>query len=145
LKLVKFQESQKQQKEGRETTQQCISLLQESDMRYLVDVIWNHKSAISGVRNLEDLILTRWNIQEELTPWNCILLTKAEAMTHDLQSNPEDIYSIEFRNKVFQKQLVARQHFSMLPKMGQYVSSHYTEKQGKFVIQAAQTEHQIAC
>jgi hypothetical protein len=136
LKLVRLQEQQKRQKEGNTESQHCMSLLQESDIRYLVDVIWNHKSAISGVRNLEELTLTRWNIHEELSPWNCVLLTKAEAMTHDLQPNPEEIYSIEFRNKIFQKQLVARQHFAMLPKMGEYLREHYLEKDGKLVPQA---------
>jgi hypothetical protein len=126
--MVKAQEQQKKTTD----TQNCISLLQESDMRYLVDVIWNHKSAISGVRNLEELLLTRWNVDEELTPWNCILLTKSEAMTHDLQPNQE-IYSIEFRNKIFQKHMVARQHFAMLPKMGHYLNQNYKEKEGKLV------------
>ncbi len=147
LRLVRLQEQQKRPNAER----LCLSLLQESDIRYLVDVIWNHKSAISGVRNLDDLTLTRWNVNEELTPWNCILLTKSEAITHDLQSNPEQVYSIEFRNKVFQKQLVARQHFAMLPKMAEYLKEHYAEKDGKLVAQPQPIEitpipnPQVAC
>ncbi|KAI8811506.1 hypothetical protein BJ742DRAFT_119498 [Cladochytrium replicatum] len=61
----------------------AFALLQESDMRYLVDVIWNRQSAISAAKRVEELILTRWDPVVELSPWNCVLLTKAEAATHD--------------------------------------------------------------
>jgi hypothetical protein len=137
LKMARIQEAQQRAKEDKERSYHCMALVQESDIRYLVDVIWNRKSAISGVRNLDDLVLTRWNIKEELSPWNCILLTKNEAIAHDLHHNPEEVYSIEFRNKIFQKQLVSRQHFQMLPKMAEYLRDNYLEKDGKLILQAA--------
>ncbi|KAJ3275210.1 hypothetical protein HDV01_000935 [Terramyces sp. JEL0728] len=131
LKLIRLQESNKRKSMDQEDQLHALSLLQESDIRYLVDVIWNKKSAISGNKNVDDLILTRWDKNEELSPWNCVLLTKSEAVTHDCHSQPDNIYSTEFRNKVFQKQLLARQHFGQLPAMAKYLSENYREEDGR--------------
>jgi hypothetical protein len=142
LTVVRLQEAiKKRQENTTEGTEgpegnsiNAMALLQESDLRYLIDVVWNKKSAISGVRNLEDLTLTRWNVSQELSPWNCILLTKSEAATHNLQGNPDAIYSIDFRNKIFQKQIIARQHFGQLPAMAVYLKENYHEnKDGKLI------------
>lgn len=136
LKIIRLQEAEKRrnnaQTDGR--AYNAMALLQESDLRYLIDVVWNKKSVISGVRNLDDLILTRWDVSQELSPWNCILLTKNEAATHDCHSNPDAIYSIDFRNKIFQKHMVARQHFGQLPAMATYLKEHYHEsRDGKLI------------
>ncbi|KAJ3310841.1 hypothetical protein HDV04_004617 [Boothiomyces sp. JEL0838] len=133
LKLIRLQESNKKKLMDQSEKLHALSLLQESDIRYLVDVIWNKKSAISGNKNIDDLILTRWDKNEELSPWNCVLLTKSEAITHDCQSHPDEIYSTEFRNKVFQKQLLARQHFGQLPAMAKYLSENYREEDGRLM------------
>ncbi|KAI8895709.1 hypothetical protein BC833DRAFT_529111 [Globomyces pollinis-pini] len=135
LKQIRLQESQKRKMLNKtEDTFHAMALLQESDIRYLVDIIWNKKSVISGHRLIEDLILTRWDINQELSPWNCILLTKMEAATHDCQKSPDAVYSIEFRNKVFHKLLLARQHFGQLPSMAKYLSEHYLENsEGRLV------------
>ena len=142
LTVVRLQEAiKKRQENTTEGTEgpegnsiNAMALLQESDLRYLIDVVWNKKSAISGVRNLEDLTLTRWNVSQELSPWNSILLTKSEAATHNLQGNPDAIYSIDFRNKIFQKQIIARQHFGQLPAMAVYLKENYHEnKDGKLI------------
>ncbi|KAJ3082455.1 hypothetical protein HK102_001665, partial [Quaeritorhiza haematococci] len=112
----------------------AISLLQESDIRYLVDVIWNRQSAVSASKNMEELILTRWDPRQELSPWNCILLTKAEAANHDRQADPNDVYSDDFIRKIHQKHLVARQHFSRLPAMEKYLKRRYVENgEGRLV------------
>jgi hypothetical protein len=135
LKLIRIQESIKRKSSNDNENCNPIALLQESDIRYLVDVIWNRKSAITGNRQMDDLILTRWDNTKELSPWNCILLTKSEAMTHDCQKNSENIYSIDFRNKIFQKQLLARQHFGTLPAMAEYLRDNYEEAlDGKLVL-----------
>jgi IQ and ubiquitin-like domain-containing protein len=107
----------------------AVALLQESDMRHLVDALWNRQSCISGSRNMEDLILTRWDPRVELSPWNCILLTKKEAETHERQMNPLDMYSEEFVSKIHQKHLLARNHFSQLPSMERYLRRHYMEEE----------------
>ncbi|KAI8922997.1 hypothetical protein BC831DRAFT_404309 [Entophlyctis helioformis] len=136
LKLIRIQETIKRKSSGvpSDMAYNAMALLQESDMRYMVDVIWNHKSAISGSRNMEELILTRWNPDHELSPWNCILLTKAEAATHDRRPDPAELYSAEFMQKITQKHLLARQHFGELPVMANYLKHLYVEdRDGKLV------------
>ncbi|KAG5457868.1 MAG: hypothetical protein BJ554DRAFT_2012 [Olpidium bornovanus] len=91
-----------------------MDLLQESDIRYLVDNIWSSQSAISASRRLEDLHLTRWDSNEDLSPWNCILLTKTEAAAHEAQKDPLSVYGEAFIRKVRQKHLAARVHFAQL-------------------------------
>jgi hypothetical protein len=105
----------------------AISLLQESDVRYLVDTIWNRQSAVSGNNNIEDLVLTRWDPSHELSPWNVILLTNLEAANHDAQVDPRDVYSPEFIRRVAQRHMNARQHFSQLTYMAKYMAKHYVE------------------
>ncbi|RKO85525.1 hypothetical protein BDK51DRAFT_32330, partial [Blyttiomyces helicus] len=105
----------------------AVSLLQESDMRYLVDIVWNRQSAVSGNKALESLVLTRWNPDMEISPWNCVLLTKAEAATHEKQAEPLKMYSEEFGSKIAQKHMAARQHFAQLPAMERYLRKHYME------------------
>ena len=51
-------------------------------MQYLVENIWLSQSILSAWDDLYDLVLTRWDRDEEWSPWNCILLTKDEALAH---------------------------------------------------------------
>ncbi|KAI8820095.1 uncharacterized protein EV422DRAFT_531575 [Fimicolochytrium jonesii] len=129
LKLIRLQEFQKRAKTGvpLDAHYNALSLLQESDTRFLVEKIWNRQSAVSGSRQLESLVLTRWDPRVELSPWNCILLTKAEAATHDRAAAPSEQYSEEFVRKVVQKHYAARKHFAQLPAMERYLQRHYAE------------------
>ena len=130
IKSIKTHENQRRIATGvpEDAHYNAINLLQESDMRHLVDAIWNRQSCISGSRNMEELILTRWEPFMELSPWNCVLLTKHEAEKHDQQSNPNDIYTEEFVRKIKQKHLAARRHFSSLPAMERHIRKYYVEK-----------------
>ena len=51
-------------------------IIQDADLRYLIEKIWNSQSALSGLEDLYDLVLVRWNKHEHWSPWNCLLLTK---------------------------------------------------------------------
>ncbi|TPX55201.1 hypothetical protein PhCBS80983_g05521, partial [Powellomyces hirtus] len=129
LKLIRLQEFQRRAQSGvpADPHYNAMSLLQEADMRYLVERVWNRQSAVSGSRQLESLVLTRWAPHVELSPWNCILLTKAEAATHDRARAPEDQYSEEFVRKITQKHFAAKQHFAQLPAMEKYLRRTYVE------------------
>ncbi|KAJ3157147.1 hypothetical protein HDU89_002558 [Geranomyces variabilis] len=129
LKLVRLQEFQRHTQTGvpADPHYNAMSLLQEADMRYIVERVWNRQSAVSGARALESLVLTRWDPTIELSPWNCILLTKAEAGTHDRAPVPEEQYSEEFGRKIAQKHFAAKQHFFQLPAMEKYLRSAYVE------------------
>lgn len=65
--------------------------LQEPDLRYLVENIWNSQSVLSAHEDLFDLVLVRWNKYEEWSPWNCILLTKEEASAHAKLENVTEV------------------------------------------------------
>lgn len=111
-----------------------ISLLQESDIRYLVDIIWNRQSAVSGSKKILDLVLTRWDIDQELSPWNIILLTREEAQRHETTANVLELYSEEFTRRVRQRHLATKKHFGSLPYMERYLKENYVDNgEGKFV------------
>ena len=67
-----------------------VFLLQEPDLRYLVENIWGGQSVLSAVRDVFELTLARWE-KEHWSPWNCLLLTKDEAKAH---SKLEDIQQV---------------------------------------------------
>ncbi|XP_050413811.2 IQ and ubiquitin-like domain-containing protein [Patella vulgata] len=96
-------------------------LLQETDLRYLVENIWNGQSVLSAWEDLYDLVMIRWNKHEEWSPWNCILLTKDEASAHDKLSALEEGYGQVFIHKIKQKQTLARNYFSRLPGMAEII------------------------
>ena len=68
--------------------------LQENDLCYLIEKIWAGQSAVSGEKDLFELILVRWNVTEHWSPWNCILLTTDEARAHVKLDDPEKVASI---------------------------------------------------
>ena len=61
---------------------QIVFLVQEPDLRYLVENIWGGQSALSANRELFELTLARWDKRQQWAPWNCILITKEEAKAH---------------------------------------------------------------
>ncbi|XP_073252451.1 IQ motif and ubiquitin-like domain-containing protein [Porites lutea] len=96
-------------------------LLQEPDLRYLVENIWNSQSVLSAHEDLFDLILVRWNKYEEWSPWNCILLTKEEASAHAKLENVTEAYGRMFIGKILHKHVLARNYFSRLPGMAEHM------------------------
>lgn len=67
------------------------SFMQEPDLCYLVENIWGGQSALSAVQELFELVLVRWDRQEQWSPWNCILLTKDEAKAHCRLDNVQEV------------------------------------------------------
>jgi len=146
LQLIRTKEEFKQKSNGQSSEYSIINILQENEIRYLIDIIWQKSSAISGSTNIDNLILTRWNQDEPISPWNCILLTQSEAINHDMlayQLDPKqprklddngneilglcDIYKEEFIRKVQQKHRAAKEHFSQLPSLEKFMK--YKNKQ----------------
>nr|XP_046210872.1 IQ and ubiquitin-like domain-containing protein [Oncorhynchus gorbuscha] len=96
-------------------------LLQEQDLRYLVDVVWGAQSALSAWSDMHDLVMVRWDCQWEWSPWNCILLTKGEAAAHIKLENIEKAYGVVFIRNVKHKHTVAKKYFSKIPVMAKYL------------------------
>ncbi|XP_041350379.1 IQ and ubiquitin-like domain-containing protein isoform X2 [Gigantopelta aegis] len=107
---------------------QIAFLLQESDLRYLVENIWSSQSTLSAWDDIFDLVLVRWDSNEEWSPWNCILLTRDEASAHDKLHSLEEGYGQVFIHKVKQKHTLARNYFSRLPGMAELVRQKASQK-----------------
>jgi len=106
-------------------------LMQENDLRYLVENVWNSQSILSAWEDLYDLALVRWDKHEEWAPWNCILLTKEEATAHEKLEGLEEAYGKTFIHKVKHKHTLARNYFSRLPGMAEHLRSSDQEKTTK--------------
>ncbi|XP_041692549.2 LOW QUALITY PROTEIN: IQ and ubiquitin-like domain-containing protein [Coregonus clupeaformis] len=96
-------------------------LLQEQDLRYLVDVVWGAQSALSAWSDMHDLVMVRWDCQWEWSPWNCILLTNGEAAAHIKMENIEKAYGVVFIRNVKHKHTLAKKYFSQIPVMAKYL------------------------
>ncbi|KAI1888435.1 hypothetical protein AGOR_G00185110 [Albula goreensis] len=94
-------------------------LLQEQDLRYLVDVVWGAQSALSASDDMRDLVMVRWNRLEEWSPWNCVLLNKDEARAHLKMDNIHQAYGKAFIQSIQQKHMLARNYFSEIPAMAE--------------------------
>ncbi|XP_069759481.1 IQ motif and ubiquitin-like domain-containing protein isoform X2 [Narcine bancroftii] len=100
---------------------QLVFLLQEQDMKYLIDSIWGTQSALSSSTNLKDLIMIRWDKKSEWSPWNCILLTEEEAAAHLKLSNIEKDYGATFIRKIKHRHTLGKSYFSRIPEILNYV------------------------
>lgn len=92
-------------------------IIQDADLRYLIEKIWNSQSALSGVDDLYDLVFVRWNKYEHWSPWNCLLLTKEEASAHIKLEGVAEAYGRIFVGKIHHRHVVAKQYFSKLTKI----------------------------
>lgn len=66
-----------------------------SDVQYILEEVWRGKSPVSGLSTR--LSLSRWDMNRELGPQNCVLLTKEEQRVHEERvllggERPEDVY-----------------------------------------------------
>ncbi|XP_022248708.1 IQ and ubiquitin-like domain-containing protein [Limulus polyphemus] len=110
------------------STTGLVFLLNEGEIRYLVEKIWKGKSALSGSTNLFDLVFLRWNKEYEWTPWNCILMNRQEARNHCALNSVSQHYSSTFIQQVQQKHIAAKSYFSSLPRLLPYLD--FTSKDG---------------
>ncbi|XP_008409464.1 IQ and ubiquitin-like domain-containing protein isoform X2 [Poecilia reticulata] len=90
-------------------------LLQVDDIRYLIEKVWSSCSALNGSRDIYNLVFARWDVQEDWSPWNCILLSKEETSAHTQVEHIHKAYETTFIQWVEQKHSMARQHFSKNP------------------------------
>ncbi|XP_064417602.1 IQ motif and ubiquitin-like domain-containing protein isoform X2 [Latimeria chalumnae] len=96
-------------------------LLQEQDLRYLVEKIWAAQSILSAWDDLGDLVLIRWDKYCEWSPWNCILLTQDEAAAHFKLADIEKAYGAAFLRKVKYRHTLAKKFFSQIPVMARFL------------------------
>jgi len=63
-----------------EADSDVVFILTEKDILFLVQEVWDSRSAISN--SDEDLVLTRWNQSAPWAPWNSFLITSDELDAH---------------------------------------------------------------
>ncbi|XP_072290537.1 IQ motif and ubiquitin-like domain-containing protein [Eucyclogobius newberryi] len=96
-------------------------IMQVEDIRYLIDVIWSKQSALLDCYDLYNLVLVRWDKLKNWSPWNCILLSKEEAVAHDQLKDVYKAYEAEFVFRIEQRHLLAKQHFSEIPAIAEHM------------------------
>lgn len=94
-------------------------IIQETDIKYIIENIWHGISILSQCGVTSDLRLPRWNIDEEWAPWNCICLTDTEARIHVVCTDLRTIYGEKIINDLPSKQSLAKSTFKHLKKMDQ--------------------------
>ncbi|CAJ1056035.1 IQ and ubiquitin-like domain-containing protein [Xyrichtys novacula] len=98
-------------------------LLQVEDVKYLVEVIWESRSALHGGSDLYSLMFVRWERHRDWSPWNCILLSKEETSAHLEVEDVHKTYESTFICRIKHKHMLARRHFGQISVMSEYVDS----------------------
>lgn len=90
-------------------------MMQPTEVYRLVSVVWREKSAVGECGQLNGLRLVRWRRDQPWSPWNCVLLTRAEADVHyRLDGHPADHYDAQFVRWVTNRHMTARLQFGNL-------------------------------
>uniref|UniRef100_H0WHT8 IQ motif and ubiquitin domain containing n=1 Tax=Otolemur garnettii TaxID=30611 RepID=H0WHT8_OTOGA len=96
-------------------------LMQLQDIQYLIENIWASQSILSAWKDLNDLVMVRWDKSLEWSPWNCILLTKDEAAAHLKLTSIEEGYRNSFIHKIKHKHILAKNYFSQIPVLASFL------------------------
>ncbi|KAM8980331.1 IQ and ubiquitin-like domain-containing protein [Sarcophilus harrisii] len=108
---------------------QIAYLIQLHDLQYLIENIWASQSALSAWDDLYDLVIVRWDKTQEWAPWNCILLTKDEAVAHLKIKKLEEGYEPVFIHRIKHKHILAKNYFSQIPMMASIL--HHSDVEEK--------------
>ncbi|KAB0341738.1 hypothetical protein FD754_018664 [Muntiacus muntjak] len=96
-------------------------LIQLQDIQYLTENIWASQSVLSAWKDLNDLVMVRWDKSVEWSPWNCILLTKDEGAIHLKLKSIEQGYEPLFIHKIKHKHFLAKNYFSQIPLLASFL------------------------
>ncbi|XP_053409854.1 IQ and ubiquitin-like domain-containing protein isoform X2 [Nycticebus coucang] len=96
-------------------------LMQLQDIQYLIENIWASQSVLSAWKDLNDLVMVRWDKSLEWSPWNCILLTKDEGAAHLKLTSTEEGYRESFIHKIKHKHILAKNYFSQIPVLASFL------------------------
>lgn len=87
------------------------------DMADLVELIWHSQSVLSQATYDEhgsELQMPRWDKGDDWSPWNCVLMTRAEARAHGLLKRPAELYHPELVTRIEQKHQQAKLMFAKM-------------------------------
>ncbi|NWR72889.1 IQUB protein, partial [Centropus unirufus] len=106
-----------------------VFFVQYQDLQYIIDNIWGCQSALSACSDLYDLVMVRWDKQQEWSPWNTILLTKDEADAHLKLCSLQKAYEETFIHRIKHKHIQAKTYFAQIPVMASFL--HRSDNQVK--------------
>lgn len=89
-------------------------IIQETDIKYIVENIWHGHSILSQSAARSDLRLPRFYISQDWAPWNCILVTENEARLHVKIEDLEYVYEENVLKDIKNKHELARGAFKQL-------------------------------
>ncbi|XP_034116733.1 IQ and ubiquitin-like domain-containing protein [Drosophila albomicans] len=98
----------------RKCTTSFAFVMQQDDVRHMLDKIWHGHSALSKSETLSELRLPRWNKSDDWSPWNCVCLTERETRDHYKIDNMEKVYDPKFILYVGNCHMLARNLFHTL-------------------------------
>ncbi|KAI6650870.1 hypothetical protein LOD99_5710 [Oopsacas minuta] len=130
LMLKRLRHSEDGYKDG----SKLIYLMQDEDIRYIVESIWNSKSVLSGETDLYELRLVRWDNSRHFTPWNCILLSESETIAHLQVHNINESYGTKFIEIVKHKHITATHYFSRLTTFNKHLAENMSNKTGRTML-----------
>ncbi|XP_058467871.1 IQ and ubiquitin-like domain-containing protein [Malaya genurostris] len=94
-------------------------IIQDNDIKHIVENIWHGHSAISNETNQSELRLPRWNIAEDWAPWNCICLTESESRAHLKILNVANYYEASIIKGIKNKHALSKSAFKQLREIDQ--------------------------
>ncbi|XP_035415308.1 IQ and ubiquitin-like domain-containing protein isoform X4 [Cygnus atratus] len=121
LKYRLILENLRKSEAGYQDDTKIVFLVQLQDLQYMIENIWSCQSALSACSDLCDLVMVRWDKQQEWSPWNTILLTKDEADAHLKLCNLQEAYEAAFIHRIKQKHIRAKKYFAQIPAMTSFL------------------------
>lgn len=94
-------------------------IIQETDVKYIIENIWHGISILSQCNVTSDLRLPRWDINEDWSPWNCVCLSDSESRIHVICTDLALIYGAKIMKECLSKHSLAKSTFKHLKKMDQ--------------------------
>ncbi|XP_035897421.1 IQ and ubiquitin-like domain-containing protein [Anopheles stephensi] len=94
-------------------------IIQENDIKHIVENIWHGHSVISNDTDRADLKLPRWNVAQDWSPWNCICLTEQETRAHLKLERLDRFYQPSVLKEIQSKHALARSVFGQLREIDQ--------------------------
>ncbi|XP_050088317.1 IQ and ubiquitin-like domain-containing protein [Anopheles aquasalis] len=94
-------------------------IIQENDVKHIVERIWHGHSVISNDSDRADLMLPRWNVAQDWSPWNCVCLTEQETRAHLKLQRLDRYYQPSVMKEIQSKHSLARSVFSQLREIDQ--------------------------
>ncbi|XP_058055819.1 IQ and ubiquitin-like domain-containing protein [Anopheles bellator] len=94
-------------------------IIQENDIKHIVERIWHGHSVISNDADRSDLMLPRWNVSQDWAPWNCVCLTEQETRAHLKLQRLDRHYQPSVMKEIQSKHALARSIFNQLREIDQ--------------------------